>query len=90
MLKFKFEKGRTLKAYESVVIFGKTEEGLAKSVEWMCTHLVLSEGQTVTRDVENRMRVTVCKKDEPLWFMVRYSLWNIIARRLILFGKLLS
>lgn len=90
MLKFKFEKGRTLKAYESVVIFGKTEEGLAKSVEWMCTHLVLSEGQTVTRDVENRMCVTVCKKDEPFGFMVRYSLWNIIARLLILFGKLSS
>lgn len=90
MLKFKFEKGRTLKAYESVIIFGKTEEGLAKSVEWICTHLVLSEGQTVMRAVENKMRVTVCKKDEPLWFMVRYLLWNIIARRLILFGKLSS
>lgn len=67
MLKFKFEKGRTLKAYESVIIFGKTEEGLAKSVEWICTHLVLSEGQTVMRAVENKMRVTVRKKDEPLW-----------------------
>lgn len=66
MLKFKFDTGYSLKAFDSVCVCGKETGGLNKAVKFLCKYLVRESGSELVLGIgPNCTFTTIQSKDNP-------------------------
>lgn len=66
MLKFKFDTGSSLKAFDSVCVCGKETGALNKAVKFLCKYLVRESGSELVIGIgPNGAVTTLQSKDDP-------------------------
>lgn len=92
MLKFKFDTGNSLKAFDSVCVCGKETGALNKAVKFLCKYLVRESGSELVLGIGPMVRLQLCsQKMTPQMYTELLSVQYLLQIiQLVMFGEFIS